>query len=195
MNTSEKKTDRRVLKTKKAIRKAVVELLKEEGMTVEAVTVTALCQAADVNRKTFYTYYYSVLDVVKEIEDAIVEAFRRDMENFDFSRDMKNPTVMFRSLTELIEADKDFYTAVIRLYSSIDLFPKIKSILKDKVMEYYCCNLKRDPIAVSRIADFVIGGTIDAYRGWYTGDESADLETLSDDIAAMISGAICAMTK
>lgn len=195
METAEKKTDRRIIKTKKAIRRAVVELLKEEGMTVEAVSVTALCRAADINRKTFYTYYYSVLDVITEIEETIVDAFRCDIERFDFSRDIDNPTVIFASLTEIIEADKNFYTTVIRLSSSIDLFPKIKSMLKERVLEYYCGHRGYDRLLVSRIADFVIGGTIDVYRGWYSENETTDIETLSQNIGAMISGAIHSMTK
>ena len=39
------------------------------------ITVTELCKAADINRKTFYNYYSDVSMVVDEIEDEIAQEF------------------------------------------------------------------------------------------------------------------------
>ena len=62
--------DKRVVKTKRTIKRTLVELLAT--MPFEKITVTELCRAADVSRITFYTYYddkYALAD----------ELFRDDM--------------------------------------------------------------------------------------------------------------------
>ena len=48
------KADRRILKTKKAIYEALVELMQKKKLN--SITVTELAAQADINRKTFYTY-------------------------------------------------------------------------------------------------------------------------------------------
>ena len=58
------KADRRILKTKKAIYEALVELMQKKKLN--SITVTELAAQADINRKTFYTYYSTVNDVLDE---------------------------------------------------------------------------------------------------------------------------------
>ncbi|MBQ2217359.1 MAG: TetR/AcrR family transcriptional regulator, partial [Firmicutes bacterium] len=62
----QKKEDRRVVRTKKAIRSAFAELLSEKDYN--DITVTDIAERADINRKTFYNYYRNTEDLVKEIE-------------------------------------------------------------------------------------------------------------------------------
>lgn len=60
-----KKTDRRVQRTKKALRRALFELL--ETCDYDSITISALAREAGVDRKTFYTHYRSIDDLVDEI--------------------------------------------------------------------------------------------------------------------------------
>ena len=57
----EKKTDRRILKTKRAL----------------------LCEKSDINRSTFYTYYSSPMDLLESIEDEILNTLEKDMIQFE----------------------------------------------------------------------------------------------------------------
>lgn len=66
----EKKTDRRVVKTKHAIFKAFVELLNEKD--INQITITDVAKRANINRKTFYNYYSDINDVMEEIENLVV---------------------------------------------------------------------------------------------------------------------------
>ena len=52
MLEANRKMDIRVIKTKKAIREGVLQLLGEK--TVDEISITELAQIAQINRKTFY---------------------------------------------------------------------------------------------------------------------------------------------
>lgn len=52
--TKERKTDRRVEKTKQAMRHAFVELLKRKPYN--AITISELTREADIDRRTFYLH-------------------------------------------------------------------------------------------------------------------------------------------
>ena len=69
---SEKAPDRRTLKTKKAIRDALADLLTEKEL--RKVTVQEISDKADINRATFYKYYLDVYDLYDKTEqDILVE--------------------------------------------------------------------------------------------------------------------------
>ena len=77
--TKERKTDRRVEKTKQAMRHAFVELLKRKPYN--AITISELTREADIDRRTFYLHYESIEDLVKEMQkiarDAITEQLKQ----------------------------------------------------------------------------------------------------------------------
>ena len=60
--------DKRVIKTKAIIRDAYVQLLKEHKPA--KITVKSLCDKAYVSRKTFYSHYDTIDDVLLEILDS-----------------------------------------------------------------------------------------------------------------------------
>lgn len=63
--------NRRVRMTKKLLKDAILELMETRGL--DRVTVTDICSAADVNRSTFYAHYEDVHQLLREIEDGMLE--------------------------------------------------------------------------------------------------------------------------
>ena len=63
--------NRRVRMTKKLLKDAILELMETRGL--DRVTVTDICAAADVNRSTFYAHYEDVHQLLREIEDGMLE--------------------------------------------------------------------------------------------------------------------------
>ena len=63
--------NRRAIMSKRMIKTTLVEILMKEPL--EAVSVTRLCKAADINRSTFYAHYMDIFDVMEDIEDDYAE--------------------------------------------------------------------------------------------------------------------------
>lgn len=66
--------DRRIHRTKTAIREALIELIEEKGF--ETLTVKDLCGKAGINRGTFYIHYQDKYDLLEQTEATII----RDIE-------------------------------------------------------------------------------------------------------------------
>lgn len=66
----EKKTDRRTLKTRKAICEAFAELLTVKDL--HKITVQEIADKADINRVTFYKHYLDVYDLYDKIEEEVL---------------------------------------------------------------------------------------------------------------------------
>ncbi|CAH0311322.1 hypothetical protein SRABI84_04869 [Peribacillus simplex] len=66
------KVDRRILKSQKAIKKAVIELMSEKSF--DDITIQDISDRADLSRKTFYLRYIDKYDLLdKLIEEHIKE--------------------------------------------------------------------------------------------------------------------------
>lgn len=77
--------DRRVVRTRKAIRQAFLTLMQETEY--QKVTITGIAREADIDRKTFYLHYQSVEDLANEIvqdeADRIVRTCLDSLESSD----------------------------------------------------------------------------------------------------------------
>ena len=78
--------DRRIRKTKTAVKQALVRLLGEK--TFDQITVTTLCEAADISRITFYTHYGDKYELA---EDLFQDLLRVAVEDFNRLQRENNP--------------------------------------------------------------------------------------------------------
>ncbi|WP_203247328.1 TetR/AcrR family transcriptional regulator [Sporosarcina beigongshangi] len=67
-------TDLRVIRTKEAIRHALVELIDEKGF--EAITVKDIASKARINRGTFYAHYVDKNDLMNKCQESILNGMR-----------------------------------------------------------------------------------------------------------------------
>ena len=67
--------DRRITRTKLAIRTALVALIEEKGFDV--LTVKDITTLANINRGTFYLHYQDKFDLLKQIEVEISGILRK----------------------------------------------------------------------------------------------------------------------
>lgn len=67
----QKKTDRRVRKTKTQLRNGLAMLMKEKS--VGEITVKELVDQVDINRSTFYLHYPDISGLLHEIENDLAE--------------------------------------------------------------------------------------------------------------------------
>ena len=79
-------TDRRIARSKRALRSALIELIEERGL--DDVSVNDLCARADLNRGTFYNHFHDKDDLVTTLEDGVISDLERIQEQ------MKDLTVM-----------------------------------------------------------------------------------------------------
>ncbi|MBP5678837.1 MAG: TetR/AcrR family transcriptional regulator C-terminal domain-containing protein [Bacilli bacterium] len=66
--------DRRIKYTKKVIQDTFLNLLEKKD--IASITVTEICEIADINRGTFYRYYMDVYDLLKNIEQDFIEEIK-----------------------------------------------------------------------------------------------------------------------
>lgn len=138
------KEDKRIRRTKKLLKEAFIDLLKEKEF--EKITVTDIIGKADFNRATFYNHYLDKFDLVKEIEtellDQFLEAIRstykdenhlhlkklspKDLFIFDYIYDKKDYFILWKYHSDIPNFRSKFFTVFVYFFKG-DLKIKYKS--------------------------------------------------------------------
>ena len=100
---SEKREDRRIRHTKRAIKNAFLELMDEKP--VDKISVTELCERADINRSSFYAHYVDYPAFIDELECDIV---RKQIDAFSVLYSTPNyPVTIIEDIVKLIRTNKE----------------------------------------------------------------------------------------
>lgn len=187
----EKKTDRRVIKTKRAIRNAFAQLLAQKD--INDVTITDVANLADVNRKTVYNYYAGTYEILDEMENDLVAAFSAVLGELE-RKDIASPYEIFHKLTEVINADFDFYSKLIGIDANFQLTRKLATMLRVRINRILSEKIP-DRNKANLISDYVTSGMLVAYRGWFHSDRSQSLEEFSREVGTLVFSGINGLVK
>ncbi|MGM9638299.1 MAG: TetR/AcrR family transcriptional regulator [Butyricicoccaceae bacterium] len=183
MNTQSKRPDRRVIKTKKAIRGAFAQLVSEKELG--SITIKELAAAADINRKTFYNYYSDIGGIIDEIEDELVAALENALRDVDLLHVLQNPYQLFSRLTAAISENLDFYIQIFRRESNAGLTNKLITRLKSKIRETFAGQMPVEQGLLDMAIDYSLAGMVEVYKKWLRSDRSVPLETVSACISKL----------
>ena len=169
--------DRRIVRTKRAIRNAFAELLTIKEM--DDITIRDISEVADINRKTFYSHSRGIHDVVAEIENEIVSSFDDVLAFLDLKQALQNPYPVFARLTEIINSDMDFYTHLMRVNRNASLISKLSDTLKARLMTMAAEQSELDASTLDLAVEYVVSGMISAYQRWFNSERTQSIEEVS----------------
>lgn len=179
----QKKVDRRIAKTKKAIYRAFAELLSEKN--INDITIKDIADKADINRKTFYNYYNGIYDLTGEIENSIIDSFEQVLRNTNVNELLHNPYSMFEALTRIINSNLDFYQHLISIESNSNLVSKLFKSLKSRAKEVISQYTLLDDATLDIVLDFVVSGMFTVFQHWFNSSREHSIDDLAKIVATL----------
>ena len=184
-----RKVDRRVIRTKRAIRNAFITLLAEKD--INEISVKDIADAADVDRKTVYNYYGGVYEIRNEVENELMGLFEQAVDELDFKSNIDNPLRLFEALTDVINSNLDLYGQLFKIDANSYVIRKINSVLRDKVCEGLK-SVRLQNCDYELCADFVTSGMLSVYQRWFNTGMVKPLAELSREAGSLaIQGLHC----
>ncbi len=191
---TEAKHDRRILKTKKAIYEALVELMQKKNLN--SITVTELAAAANINRKTFYTYYSTVNDVLDEVINELISSLKDLMYAMSEDYNMLSPQTLFAFLNTIM-SDVDIVRALFTSDNGNMLFNKLQKALQETLLKELIDNdikMNIPPEQYPLISSFVAGGMIYVYYEWITNPNGTSLDEMARTLTTLIISGVHAFS-
>ena len=132
--------DLRIVKTKKNIREAFLELRSQNAL--EKIKVTKLCELALINKTTFYKHYQDIYALSEEIENETILSIMNSFE--DMNSLFTAPEVFMKGLYYAFKSHEEL---ILILFSGrmnilidkverqlIDLYPRISSMPEKEIV-------------------------------------------------------------
>ena len=175
--------DRRLIKTKYAIRETFLVLLNEK--TIDKITVAELCRRANLGRGTFYLHYTDIYDLYEHVK---AEVFDELSSFFDSSMSICDP----QNFLKLIEALTYYFasnkTIILLLFASEknkDNLQKLKGFFMEQL---FLENTTYD-ISYIEFAEilFIVSGFIGILEEWLNNGLTTSPEQLSLILKQLLS--------
>lgn len=181
----EKKEYRSAVRSRKMIRRAFTELLKEK--TFEKITVTDIVKYADINRSTFYAHYPDVLGLIEEIQSETVDYVQQVLEDINFENFLENPKPVLNKMVKMTEENNELYRLLSDSNIAVKQLSSIKNILIERTIKTIeIPGIADDSFEKEFIVRFFINGVVDLYLEWINGDVNCTLEEITEELAKMI---------
>lgn len=128
--TVQKKENRRVRYTRQALRESLLAQLNDKPLN--KITVSKVCEQADVNRSTFYLYYKDVYDLMEQIEGELYS----ELLTLVARNDKPLPgTDLLRRIYETIYKNRDLARVVFGRFGDKEFMKKVSNIYRDQAIQ------------------------------------------------------------
>jgi len=183
--TSTKAEYRSAIRSRRMIREAYMELLKEKDLS--KITVTDIITRADLNRATFYAHYPDVRGVTEEIENEIIEKMLEVLKEFQFTSFFRNPAPLLLKISRYLEEDTDFYRILVRANGSEIFMEKLKKVFSDHMLNDSDIpeSMRQSKMVELRVCYFA-GGIVNLYKQWFRGDLNCTLNDIALEVSKLL---------
>ncbi|GGP12186.1 TetR/AcrR family transcriptional regulator [Oceanobacillus neutriphilus] len=174
------KMDRRIMKSQKAIRRAFIDILYEDGF--ESVTIKDITERADLSRKTFYLHYIDKYDLL----DKIVEEHLEELgEICDQKKDkgLIEGTIIWFGY---FEDRKLFFTSLFQGTSTVSFRNKLLHFIMeevDKKLEASALSNNIDRKIILKFLGTAVMGVLESY---VLEEIEGDMETIAAQVGEML---------
>lgn len=128
-------TDLRVLKTRKNIKTAFINLLLEKEF--KDITIQNIIDEALIGRSTFYDHYFDKYDLLNQLVNEVLVDFKDIIKN-RFDLKSENDFIkFFLNLIEHYSKQRTIFLALLNVKTeSVDLYNSLINILRDECSSY-----------------------------------------------------------
>jgi len=200
---NEKKTDRRIQRTRQSLRAALLELIKEKDY--DDISIEEITERANVGRTTFYLHYKDKEDLLMEEISAIMYERAQVLSEIPFSvwvpvseEDLKKNMALQPLLLvfEHIHNNSELYSLLLKSTNSSKIIERIRKVSTDAIVQFVETKMETDPIPllsevpIEFFAAFFSGALISVVSWWIKEDMRHSPEEVTNMFRSLLfSGA------
>jgi AcrR family transcriptional regulator len=171
------KIDRRVIRTRKLLQKALLKLILERGY--ESIRVQDITDVANLGRATFYVHYKDkealLLATLESTSSELLEYIEKDS--------TAGGLPGFRALFHHAQDNPTFYKVVL---NHVGGRQKITKAMTDTVKTEIPDRLEFGEIPSEYVANYIVGAVLQLLDWWLSTDMQYSIEKMETNLQAML---------
>ncbi|MFI3544930.1 TetR/AcrR family transcriptional regulator C-terminal domain-containing protein [Mammaliicoccus sciuri] len=185
--------DRRVRKSKRAIKQAFIQLLKENNL--DRITIQQISDLADVNRGTFYLNYEDKYALLDEMENEQIEKIKGfvDIRKMDLSTKTSDRFIedfankIIKNVITHIEHNIEFYQVILNLERKSQIEEQLADIVRSNIKHLIGNKDNVFGIPENYYLSYVVGSMMSMIKYWVSDENRESVEELVNYVSTIAS--------
>lgn len=185
--------DRRVRKSKRAIKQAFIELLTENNL--DRITIQQISDLADVNRGTFYLNYEDKYALLDEMENEQIEEIKGfvDIRKMDLSTKTSDRFIedfankIIKNVITHIEHNIEFYQVILNLERKSQIEEQLAEIVRSNIKHLIGDKDDIFGIPENYYLSYVVGSMMSMIKYWVSDENRVSVEELVNYVSTIAS--------
>jgi AcrR family transcriptional regulator len=173
--------DRRVLRTRKAIQNAYLDLLKKKG--TEKITISDIAREADIDRKTFYLHYDSTEDIIREYAEEKTRELLARLTLKSFFTLSFDKKIFAREANNMLREHLDFCRMLARNPSMGFFWNEVQDVSVQILSEIYKRHSRLPEGDLKIQVSFFVAGAMYVYKRWLRDEIPCSMEEVGDKVS------------
>ncbi len=177
--SEERRIDRRVIKTRKAILDAFMRLVATTPY--DKITISSLARVANIDRKTFYLHYASIAQLLEDVMAWKINGMM-EKQHGESSADDESLLNFLTRINHAFHSVLVDNSPLLKNLSSDAVLEATRNVLMKMVMESPHAKDRNDSEQIALAAAFFLGGVVGAYRHALANEPDRPFERISREI-------------
>ncbi len=186
----EKNEDRRIRKTKKAVKKAFIELLNEKSDFGD-ISVNDIAERADINRGTFYLHYQDKYDLFEKYVEELISEVTSKIEVSNQEKEVEDKdNNLYVLFFEHFQKYSSFFKPILSFKGGPYFYTRFIEVIKDYYLERYnkvSIQNETEKLDKEILINFVSHAQLGVINHWLQTDMSKTPEYMGVQLSALVS--------
>lgn len=185
--TSEPHVDRRVRRTKKMLKEALIALMEQKR--IQDISVREIAELADFNRGTFYLHYKDAYDLLDQIERETIDALEALLDAYMPRGTPRDPIDMLRHVFEFLRDNADVGRVLLGPNGDLSFVTRIKVIVNEHLRGVISPETTgRSAASVDYLSAYIVSGFIGLFEAWLSRDMQESPNEMAELARLFITG-------
>ncbi|WP_216663174.1 TetR/AcrR family transcriptional regulator [Bacillus haikouensis] len=155
--------DRRKKYTRMVLKESLLKLLQDKS--ISSITIKEICEAADINRSTFYAHYANQYELLDSIEEEFIEDLVSTLGRYNFSKE-DEALQMTEKLFDYIAEKNAICQTLLSENTDMYFLKKGMMITHEFIFKNWISDSGIDQETYEYINIFMVSGSIHVIKNW-----------------------------
>ncbi len=180
------KDDRRVRYTKMVLKESFIKLLEKKD--ISQISIKEICEDADINRATFYSHYSDQHDLLRKIENELLDNINAHLTEFYQKSDNMNPVILAEKIFEYLKENAKLCKLLISERGDLGFQKRIMMLVYDKIITELTDNNKITKEDAEYVYSYTITGCVGIVQKWFDDDMKKSAHFMAEMVIKLTSG-------